>query len=145
MGAKLAVWFDTAEGKLAAQFGRGIGIVALCLIVYMLFTQGLTYADYNGWVSHHQDTPIYIGNNWLVGEFRECGAMGDENGKLTELYCDPPSYDPSFTHSSSLQHTGGKTTRPDKSFNIFCNYSNNLPSQDFWLWRCQRNGYSNDN
>jgi hypothetical protein len=55
--------------------------------------------DDSGWVEHSHDTPVWIGGDWLTGEYRICQMSGPIYGKLpnaAHLLCGIESNIPDF-------------------------------------------------
>ena len=45
----------------------GAGVVASAIWIY-----GWKALDRLGWISHDRDTPVWIGGDWMIGEYRKC-------------------------------------------------------------------------
>jgi hypothetical protein len=55
------------------------------LIVFALALVGYEQLDLNGYIHHERTLDVYMANDWLVGENRECtlNLWHDKNGKAT--------------------------------------------------------------
>jgi hypothetical protein len=67
-------------------------VIAFVVVVSLALT-GYDQLDLNGYISHDRTLDLYMSNNWLVGENRECSltesldAGGKPTGKVLGLLC----------------------------------------------------------
>jgi hypothetical protein len=110
-----------------------IGCFASIVIVGFFLFQAYEGLDNSGWIPHDVETRITVGNNWLVGETRECYSLpfpkgyGVVHGRygyaVAEIFCDAgPPHDPS--HNMKVKFWG-RIYQPEHS-------------QHRALWRCTR-------
>ena len=147
----------------------GCGILSL-LFVFVLIAccvgigSGL---DQAGWIAHNHDTPVWIQDDWMVGEYRICQLMTatpiaghmrslDARAELPRLLCGRKESDdvagslvefenamPNYTIATDALWGNGDWSPFDAYFHILpVHYNGRIkrPDRIYDSWRCQRNG-----
>lgn len=86
------------------------GLVAFGIAI-SIAGAGYDQLDVNGYISHDRTLDVYMTNNWLVGENRDCwlgiqfAANGHPSGKLDSLQC-PVEFDKLEPHNVTVTFKG---------------------------------------
>lgn len=162
--ASVSKWWDEiAESALpilkTVGWLLGIGfVIAIGFSVY----QSL---DHSGWITHNQDTPVWIQGNWIVGEYRDCQMRTktvppkrkdlDSVDKLPRLFCADdknglfdfqatvvtPPPDIKAPPEGAMYLIGVTAADLDHAFHVMpVRYGGRIDRTDRWVisWRCQR-------
>lgn len=111
--------------------------------------------DNSGWIEHSHDTPIWIGGEWLTGEYRICEMPGYLWGRLPDsahLLCSsgdpraiegiwPAEFRTSLSTEESNQVASGSWEGLERHFHILpVKYWGRIDRRDRtgFSWRCQK-------
>lgn len=146
----------TVAWLLAAGF-----VIAIAVSIYESL-------DNSGWITHSQDTPVWIQGNWMIGEYRDCQMRTktvpperkdlDSLDKLPRLFCADDGnglFDFQTTVATSVAPPSDIKAPPvgymyfvgvtahdvDHAFHVMpVRYRGRIDRTDKWVitWRCQR-------
>lgn len=136
------------------------GLLAALLIIVWVTSPfwGLSVfraLDDSGWIPHSHDTPVWIGGDWLTGEFRVCEMPGYLWGRLpanAHLLCSsgdprgvegvwPAEFRTSLSTEESNQVASGSWDGLERHFHVLpIKYWGKIDRKDrlIFPWSCQR-------
>ncbi len=122
------------------SYGAGVSrtlqwtIGTAAVIVLALGTWAYYALDDAGWISHRQDTEMYVGGAWPDDLQRDCAALPAKDGAIIFLGCGGASGDYLATQLQTVTFWG-RTKRPDR----FVALAEDA-RMEAWKWRCRKSG-----
>src|SRR5258708_3200440 len=127
---------------------RLIAVVAVLAAVIIFFWY---VGAFNEWantrwlhIPHTKETEINFGQDWAVGEKRECTAFPEKDGTFNILHCDIFWPKGTRDHRMSVRYWG-RIARPDKAalagkdmFFLVGDAAFPVPRAERWAWDCKR-------
>lgn len=129
----------------------------LVLWVGSPFWLGWAYssADGSGWAPHSHDTPVWIGGDWMTGEYRICDMPGNLWGRIPKsahLLCSsgdpraaqgvmPSEFHDELSSQEIEQLNNGSWAGLESHFHVLSiKYWGRIDRRDryIFVWRCQR-------
>ena len=155
---------DSPVSSVLELIGRWIvAWAAVIFVVWVIVAVGLVlhprsvyaYFDRLGWITHNHDTPVWIQDDWLVGEYRNCEmrtktqeqSVVDDLDKLPRLFCgkEDDGFFLFLLQTSLLlpadTHVGVTGYEVDSEFHTFpVRYHGRIDRRDKYVisWKCQR-------
>jgi hypothetical protein len=109
---------------------RVVSVIFICGLAIWFIRTFCAEADNGGWITHNQDSTVYMDGDWMEGEYRVCSTIqfNPQNNAVIlpasrELSCIADAY---------------KTDRPSHMQPVKFNGRLHRESPELLEWKCQR-------